>query len=121
MAETTAEDVLITIRIPEKLHGDIQAHLAPMMKPPRRDPISGVIVTEPMFNAADPVAEWVQQTVAINIQEILRSLQSPPAQMVALEQAVEDAHAQLRDFCTPTVSSSRITNSTVLREGETVK
>ncbi len=106
-------DVVITFAIPAKIYSHLKEHLSPMMKPAKRDPVSGVVMAEPMFNSADPIAEWLKQIASVNIMEVLRAKQNPPAQLAQLQQAVADAHDNLIGFCSPSVSSSEITNSTL--------
>jgi len=99
----------VTVVVPKGIYKHLRDHLKPMMKNPRRDPISGVIVTEPMFPGDDPVAEWIRQTVAMNIKQVLRSKAERPAALERLEAAVQDAQRQLDEYCSPQVISTGLT------------
>ncbi len=99
-------DVTVTVVIPRAIYRHVRDHLKPMMRNPRRDPISGVIVTEPMFPGDDPVAEWIRQTVAQNIKQVLRAKTERPAKLEQLQQAVVDAQEALDGYCSPSVTSA---------------
>ena len=103
-------NVTVTVSIPRRIYKHLRDQLRPMLKNPRRDPISGVIVTEPMFPGDDPVAEWIRQTVAMNVKQVIRSSEQRPADVDRLAQAIEDAQKRLDEYCSPEVSSSGYEN-----------
>ena len=98
--------VTIHITIPATVHRLLSDHLSKLMKPPRVDPDTGAIITERLFSADDPVADWVSDIVAANVGEIIRAQQSPPKEFLEAQLAAQVAAESLRKLYRPPVSST---------------